>query len=93
MYNAKQAPLFTPHGKIPTATNHSNSACTVCRRLGKPPFIYNNHSISQCPSITKHRALTQCSKEEQLIILKDAMKMVLNKQEEDILQGPIPPSS
>ena len=93
MYNAKQAPLSTHQGKIPTATNQLNSACTVCRRLEKPPVVYNNHSISQCPSITKHRALIQCSKEEQLMILKDAMKMVLDKQEEDILQGPITPSS
>ena len=93
MYNAKQAPLSTHHGKIPTATNQLNSACTVCRRLEKPPVVYNNHSISQCPSITKHRALIQCSKEEQLMILKDSMKMILNKQEEDNLQGPITPSS
>ena len=93
MYNAKQAPLSTHHGKIPTATNQLNSACTVCRRLEKPPVVYNNHSISQCPSISRHSALIQCSKEDQLTILKDAIKMVLDKQEEDILQGPITPSS
>ena len=93
MLNAKQAPLSKPYGKIPTATNQLNSACTVCRRLGKPPDAYKNHSVSQCPSITKHRALIQCSKKDQLIILRDAMKMTLDKQEEDILQGPITPSS
>ena len=47
----------------------------------------------KCPSFSKHRALLQCSKEEQVIILKDAMSKVLEKQEEDILQGPYNPSS
>ena len=69
------------------------TGCNICWRLGKPPDVYNHHSISKCPFFTKHRALLQCSKEEQVIILKDAMNAVLEKQEEDILQGPVNPSS
>ena len=65
----------------------------MCRGLGKPPDVYSYHSISQCPIFAKHKALLHCSKEEQLIILKDTMKKVLEKQEEDILQGPATHSS
>ena len=76
-----------------TAANKTTSACTICRGLRKPPSVYNNHSVSQCPLLEKHRALLHCSKKEQLIILKDALMKVLEKQEEDILQGPVNPSS
>ena len=65
----------------------------MCRGLGKPPNVYNYHSISQCPIYTRHKALLHSSKKEQLIILRDAMKKVMEKQEEDILQGPVNPSS
>ena len=65
----------------------------MCRGLGKPPDVYSHHSIFQCPIYTKHKALLHCSKEEQLIILGNAMKKVVEKQEEDFLQGPVNPSS
>ena len=95
MYKAKHAPSHSPHAKIPNATNQKNSACTLCQKLGKSPGIFN-HSLPRCPVLAKYKALIQCSKEDRLVIIKDAMGRIQEasgKKEEKELQGSDTPSS
>ena len=60
--------------------------CSICRSLGWPPAIYNNHATVQCSILTK---------DEHCRALSDAMEALEEKvhQEEDITQGPVTPSS
>ena len=60
--------------------------CSICRSLGWPPAIYNNHTAVQCPILTE---------EEHHRALGDAMRALEEKtqQEEDNMQGPVTPSS
>ena len=78
-----------PFGKIPTTTNQLNSACTVCRRLGKPTA--DHHSLSQCPISAKFKALTQCPKKDRLSVLRGALMRLVKEagetSEKEDLQG------
>ena len=60
--------------------------CSICRSLGWPPAIYNNHTAVQCSILTE---------EEHHRALGDAMRALEEKtqQEEDNMQGPVTPSS
>ena len=61
----------------------NTSVCSICRSLGWPPAIYNNHTTIQCSILTK---------EDHRRALGDAME-ALEEKEEDTMQGPVTPSS
>ena len=62
--------------------------CSICRSLGWPPAIYNNHTTVQCSILTEeehHRAFGDAMQ-----ALEEKVKQV---QEEANTQGPVTPSS
>ena len=71
----------------PKLPNSNTRVCSICRSLGWPPAIYNNHATVECSILTQedHRRAFPDAMET----LEEATEM----QEEDILQGPGTPSS
>ena len=70
----------------PKLPNSNTRVCSICRSLGWPPATYNNHATVQCSILTQ---------EDRHQAFSDAMEALeaAEKQEENILQGPVNPSS
>ena len=71
----------------PKLPNSNTRACSICRSLGWPPATYNNHATVECS------ILTQEDRRRAFDDAMEALEEATEVQEEDILQGPVTPSS